>query len=79
MSPRPFSRLFDPGRHSQRIEQTEKMVTRYQMRLVYSGRTQLQHTGLLVGEFWEQQMVGEKDIDLNQKSGLLDHGDEVSK
>ena len=64
---------------SQRIEQTEKMVTRYQMRLVYSGRTQLQPTGLLVGEFWEQQMVGEKDIDLDQKSGLLDHGEEVSK
>ena len=33
----------------------------------------------IVGEFWEQQMVGEKDIDLDQKSGLLDHGDEVPK
>ena len=32
-----------------------------------------------LGEFWEQQMVGEKDIDLDQKSGLLDRGDEVPK
>ena len=48
------------------------MVCRYQVRLVFSGRTQLQPTGLLVGEFWEQQMVGEKDIDLEQKSSLLD-------
>lgn len=57
---------------SQRIEQTEKMVCRYQVRLVFGGRSQVQPTGLLVGEFWEQQMVGEKDIDLEQKSTLLD-------
>ena len=57
---------------SQRIEHTEKMVCRYQVRLVFSGRSQIQPTGLLVGEFWEQQMVGEKDIDLEQKSTLLD-------
>jgi hypothetical protein len=25
-----------------------------------------------VGEFWEQQMVGERDIDLDQRSTLLD-------
>ena len=58
--------------NSQRIEQTEKMVCRYQVRLVYAGRSQLHATGLLVGEFWEQQMVGERDIDLEQKSSLLD-------
>jgi type IV secretory pathway TrbF-like protein len=58
--------------NSQRIEYTEKMVCRYQVRLVYSGRTQINPTGLLVGEFWEQQMVGEKDIGLEQKSTLLD-------
>jgi hypothetical protein len=57
---------------SQRIEYTEKMVCRYQVRLVFGGRSQVQPTGLLVGEFWEQQMVGEKDIDLEQKSLLLD-------
>src|SRR5260370_402262 len=39
----------------------------------------LNPTGLYLGEFWEQQMVGEKDIDLDQKSGLLDRGDEVPK
>jgi hypothetical protein len=58
--------------NSQRIEYTEKMVCRYQVRLVYSGRSQLHPTGLLVGEFWEQQMVGERDIGLEQKSTLLD-------
>ena len=57
---------------SQRIEQTEKMVCRYQVRLVFGGRSQLHPTGLLVGEFWEQQMVAEKDIGLEQKSTLLD-------
>ena len=58
--------------NSQRIEYTEKMVCRYQVRLVYSGRSQINPTGLLVGEFWEQQMVGERDIGLEQKSTLLD-------
>lgn len=57
---------------SQRIEQTEKMVCRYQIRLVYSGRTQQHPSGLLVGEFWEQQMVGDRDIGLDQKSTLMD-------
>jgi hypothetical protein len=37
-----------------------------------SGRTQLQPTGLLVGEFWEDQLVGERDIDLDQRSTLLE-------
>jgi hypothetical protein len=58
--------------NSQRIEYTEKMVCRYQVRLVYAGRSQTHPTGLLVGEFWEQQMVGERDIGLEQKSTLLD-------
>lgn len=58
--------------NSQRIEHTERMVCRYQVRLVYAGRSQTHPTGLLVGEFWEQQMVGERDIDLDQKSALLD-------
>ncbi len=58
--------------NSQRIEYTEKMVCRYRVRLVFAGRSQLHPSGLLVGEFWEQQMVGERDIDLEQKSGLLD-------
>jgi type IV secretory pathway TrbF-like protein len=57
---------------AQRIEQTEKMVCRYQIRLVYSGRTQQHPSGLLVGEFWEQQMVGDRDIGLDQRSTLLD-------
>ena len=58
--------------NNQRIEHTERMVCRYQVRLVYSGRTQTHPSGLLVAEFWEQQMVGERDIDLEQRSALLD-------
>lgn len=57
---------------TQRIEQTEKMVCRYQVRLVYSGRSQQHPSGLLVGEFWEQQMVGDRDVGLHQESSLLD-------
>jgi hypothetical protein len=55
---------------AQGIETMEKMVCRYQVRLAYAGRSQLHPTGLLVAEFWEQQMVGEKDINLEQKSTL---------
>jgi len=58
--------------NTQRIEYTEKMVCRYQFRLVFAGRSQLHPTGLLVGEFWEQQLVGERDIGLEQRSTLLD-------
>lgn len=65
--------------NQQRIEYTEKMVCRYQVRLAYVGRSALNPTGLYVAEFWEQQMVGEKDIDLDQKSGLLDRGEEGGK
>jgi hypothetical protein len=63
--------------NAQRIESTEKMVCRYQVRLIYSGRSQLNPTGLYVAEFWEQQMVGEKDLNLDQKSGLLDRSPEL--
>ena len=45
---------------------------------IWAGRRSTQLASI-VGEFWEQQMVGEKDIDLDQKSGLLDRGDEVPK
>lgn len=58
--------------NNRRIEHTERMVCRYQVRLLYTGRTQTHPSGLLVGEFWEQQMVGDRDIDLDQKSALLD-------
>ena len=67
------------GSRAQRIEQTEKMVCRYQVRLVFSGRTQLQPTGLLSGSSGKTRLVGERDIDLDQRSTLLDavkpHGD----
>lgn len=56
----------------QKAEQSERMVCRYQIRLVYSGRSQQHPSGLLVGEFWEQQMTGERNIDLDQKSILID-------
>jgi hypothetical protein len=58
--------------NNQRIEQTERLVCRYQVRLVYTGRTQSYPSGPLVGEFWEQQMVGERDIDLEQRSALIE-------
>ena len=50
------------------------MVCRYQVRLVFAGRSQTVPSGLLVAEFWEQQMLGEKDIDLEQKTSLLEPG-----
>jgi len=51
-------------------EFTDRIVGRYNVRLVQDGRTERNPSGLLVAEYWEQQMVGEKETGLLQKSGL---------
>jgi type IV secretory pathway TrbF-like protein len=54
----------------QRIESTDRIVGRYNVRLVQDRRTESNPSGLLVAEFSEQQMVGERDGDLLQQSQL---------
>jgi hypothetical protein len=52
-------------------ETTDQIVGRYNVRLAEDRRTEYNPSGLLVAEFWEQQMVGDKNTGLAQ-------GDELS-
>jgi hypothetical protein len=52
-------------------ETTDRIVGRYTIRLVQDRRSETNPSGLLVAEFSEQQMVGERDDDLLQESELL--------
>ncbi len=56
----------------QRVESTDRIVARYNLRLVEDRRSESNPSGLLVAEFSEQQMVGERDADLLQQSQLLE-------
>jgi hypothetical protein len=56
----------------QRVESTDRIVGRYNVRLVEDRRSEANPSGLLVAEFSEQQMVGERSDDLLQQSQLLE-------
>ena len=51
-------------------EVTDRIVGRYNVRLVEEQRSELNPSGLLVAEYWEQQMVGDRENGLLQKSAL---------
>lgn len=51
-------------------EVTDRIVAQYNIRLVEERRTELNPSGLLVAEYSEKQMVGERDTGLEQKSEL---------
>jgi hypothetical protein len=53
-------------------EFTDRIVGKYQIRLIQDRRSERVPSGLLVAEYREEQMVGEKDSSLLQESGLLD-------
>lgn len=53
-------------------ESTDKIVGKYHVRLIQERRSERVPSGLLVAEYREEQMVGEKDSGLLQASGLLD-------
>jgi hypothetical protein len=54
-------------------EQTDKIIGKYHVRLIQDHRSERVPNGLLIAEYREEQMVGEKDIGLLQESGLLEH------
>jgi len=54
-------------------EQTDRIVSKYHVRLIQEHRSERVPSGLLVAEYREEQMVGEKDSGLLQESGLLEH------
>jgi hypothetical protein len=51
-------------------EATDQIVGRYNVRLVETARSEVNPSGLLVAEYGEQQMVGEREDGLLQKSAL---------
>jgi hypothetical protein len=51
-------------------EITDRIVGQYNVRLVEQQRNEFNPSGLLVAEYSEKQMVGERDNDLEQKSEL---------
>jgi hypothetical protein len=51
-------------------EATDQIVGRYNVRLVETARSESNPSGLLVAEYGEQQMVGEREGGLLQKSAL---------
>jgi hypothetical protein len=51
-------------------EATDQIVERYNVRLVEMARSEVNPSGLLVAEYGEQQMVGDRNAGLLQKSGL---------
>ena len=51
-------------------EATDRIVGQYNVRLVEERRTEFNPSGLLVAEYSEKQMVGERDNGLEQKSVL---------
>jgi type IV secretory pathway TrbF-like protein len=53
-----------------RAESTDRIVGQYNIRLVEEQRSELNPSGLLVAEYSEQQMVGERDNRLEQRSEL---------
>jgi len=55
-----------------RAEVTDRIVGQYNVRLVEERRSEFNPSGLLVAEYSEKQMVGERDTGLEQKS-QLDH------
>ena len=54
-------------------EFTDRIVGKYHVRLIQERRSERAPSGLLVAEYREEEMVGEKDTGLLQESGLLDH------
>lgn len=51
-------------------EATDQIVGRYNVRLVETARSETNPSGLLVAEYAEQQMVGDRETGLIQKSDL---------
>jgi len=51
-------------------ETTDQIVGRYNVRLAIDHRTEYNPSGLLVADYWEQQMVGDKNTGLSQPDEL---------
>jgi hypothetical protein len=52
-------------------ESTDRLVSQYNVRLIQRDRSERVPSGLLVAEYGEHQMVGERDNGLSQASMLI--------
>lgn len=43
------------------VESTDRIVTRYTLRLAVTKRTEFNPSGLLIAEYWEQQILGDRE------------------
>ena len=60
-------------------ETTDQIVGRYNVRLAVDRRTEYNPSGLLVADYWEQQMVGDKNTGLSQPDELSREATEKSR
>ncbi len=56
--------------HEDHSETTEKIVSEFRIRLVMEKRTEQNPSGLLIGDYWEQPIEGEKKNLVLQDAGL---------
>jgi len=54
-----------------KAESTDRLVTQYNIRLIQTDRSERVPSGLMVAEYGEQQMVGQRDNGLSQASALI--------
>ena len=54
-----------------KAESTDRLVTQYNIRLIQTDRSEHVPSGLMVAEYGEQQMVGQRDNGLSQASALI--------
>jgi hypothetical protein len=62
--------LKEVHRVKNQAEATDQIVGRYNVRLVGTARSEVNPSGLLVAEYGEEQMVGDREAGLLQKSAL---------
>ena len=62
--------LKEVHRVKNQAEATDQIVARYNVRLVGTARSEVNPSGLLVAEYGEEQMVGDREAGLLQKSAL---------
>ena len=54
-----------------KVESTDRLVTQYDVRLIQTDRSERVPSGLLVAEYGEHQMVGQRENGLSQASALI--------
>ncbi len=57
--------------HEDHSETMEKIVSEFRLRLVVEKRTEQNPSGLLIGEYWEQPIEGERKNQVLQEAGLV--------